>query len=89
MTSRGSSRPGIKSWRAKTQKGECMKGYYVIPLNGEIVEFNGKGSKAKAFSYAKKIILDGDDEVMVHRFDTDGPDGYFASSQYFSAADIL
>ena len=65
-----------------------MKGYYVIPTNGEPIEFMGKGAKSKALKMAKEIFNKGDAEVFMQRFDDDNHDGYFSNEEIIRIVDI-
>lgn len=65
-----------------------MRGYYVIPTEGEPIEIDGKGAKSKALKIAKDIYQNGDDDVFIQRFNDDNPDGYFANEELIRIADI-
>lgn len=65
-----------------------MRGYYVIPTEGEPIEITGKGAKSKALKLAKDIYQNGDNGVFIQRFNDDNPNGYFDNEEQIRIADI-
>ena len=66
-----------------------MKGYYVIPKNGDPIEFTGQRARKRAITKAKQLYLQGDSEVFIQHFDDDNPDGYFAGEEMIYAKDLI
>ena len=66
-----------------------MKGYYVIPTNGDVIEFIGKGCKSRALKIAKDLYANGDSEVFVQRFDDDCLGGYFADQETIYISNLV
>lgn len=65
-----------------------MRGYYVIPTEGEPIEITGKGAKSKALKIAKDIYQNGDNDVFIQKFNDDNPNGYFDNEEQIRIADI-
>ena len=67
-----------------------MKGYYVIPSNGEPIEVTGKNARGRAINKAIAIYNErNDDEVFVHQFDDDNSDGYSCDFEILTLSEML
>lgn len=67
-----------------------MRGYYVIPTTGDVIEFTGRGSKSKALKIAKELYTNGDTGVFIQKFDdSDYSDGYFANQETIYIANMM
>jgi len=65
-----------------------MRGYYVIPTEGEPIEIIGRGAKCKALKIAKDIYQNGDNDVFIQRFNDNNPNGYFDNEEQIRIVDI-
>ena len=67
-----------------------MKGYYVIPRNGEPIEITGKNARTRAINKAKSIFQESNDNtILIQQFDDDNKDGYMSNLECLQIRDIL
>lgn len=67
-----------------------MKGYYVIPRDGELIEINGKNARTRAIKKAKELIINqNDNDVIVQQFDDNNEGGYMNELEYLYASKIM
>lgn len=57
------------------------KGYYVIPTNEDMVEYEGRGAYQKALKDAKERYAKGDKDVFIQQFNDDDCDGFCANGK--------
>lgn len=66
-----------------------MRGYYVIPLNEDIIEFTGKNARKRAIKKAKELILKGDQETFIEQFNDDYDGGFLSEGEIITPDQIM
>ena len=67
-----------------------MKGYYIIPKDGEPIEIIGKKARSRAINKAISIYLEtSDKEIIIQQFDDSSSDGYMANLECLHISQLL